>query len=90
MFCRCSVVILYIFHVLWYNRYNKNKKHLFAQHVQQGFAMNEKAKEARRAYRREWAKKNPDKVRAITERYWTKKAQAAEAAGKEKASTKGA
>lgn len=90
MFCRCSVVILYIFHVLWYNRYNKNKKHLFAQHVQKGFAMNEKAKEARRAYRREWAKKNPDKVRAITERYWTKKAQAAEAAGKEKASTKGA
>lgn len=48
--------------------------------------MDEKAKEARRAYRREWAKKNPDKIRAIEERYWTKKAQAAE---KAKASTKG-
>ena len=87
VFCRCSVVILYFFRILWYNIYNKSKKHILAQHVQKGFAMDEKAKEARRAYRREWAKKNPDKVRAIEERYWTKKAQAAE---KAKASTKGA
>ena len=32
------------------------------------------AAEARRAYRREWARKNPDKVRAAQERYWKKKA----------------
>ncbi len=37
--------------------------------------MNEQAKEARRAYKREWAKKNRDKVKAAEERYWTKKAQ---------------
>lgn len=36
--------------------------------------MTEAAKEARRAYRREWAKKNPDKVAAMQERYWTKRA----------------
>lgn len=36
--------------------------------------MNEAAKEARRAYRREWARKNPDKVKASTERYWERKA----------------
>ena len=36
--------------------------------------MNEKAIEARRAYQREWQRKNRDKVRAQQERYWTKKA----------------
>ena len=45
--------------------------------------MDEKALEARRAYyrnyQREWAKKNPDKIRASQERYWLKKAAATEA-----------
>lgn len=41
--------------------------------------MTEKAKEARRAYQREWARKNPDKVKAQQERYWTRKAEQAEA-----------
>lgn len=36
--------------------------------------MTEQAKAARRAYKRQWAKKNPDKVKAAQERYWTKKA----------------
>lgn len=36
--------------------------------------MNEKAKELRRAYKREWNRKNRDKVKAAQERYWTKKA----------------
>ena len=40
--------------------------------------MNEKAKEARRAYKREWARKNPDKVRAAQERFYNKKAAEAE------------
>lgn len=42
--------------------------------------MTDKAKEARRAYKRKWAKENPDKIRAQQERYWTKKAEQAEAA----------
>lgn len=33
------------------------------------------AKEARKAYRREWAKKNPDKVKEHQARYWNKKAK---------------
>lgn len=33
------------------------------------------AKEARKAYRREWAHKNPDKVKAHQATYWAKKAQ---------------
>lgn len=45
--------------------------------------MNEQAKAARRAYKRKWAKQNPDKVKAQQERYWTKKA--AEAAAQEPA-----
>lgn len=39
--------------------------------------MNEKAAAARRAYKRKWAKENPDKVKAQQERYWTKKAEEA-------------
>lgn len=42
--------------------------------------MNEAAAEARRAYRREWARKNPDKIRAQQERYWAKRAAKAEQA----------
>ena len=42
--------------------------------------MTDKAKEARRAYKRKWAKENPDKIRAQQERYWNKKAEQAEQA----------
>ena len=41
--------------------------------------MSEAAREARNAYKRRWAKENPDKVKAATRRYWEKKAQAATA-----------
>ncbi len=41
--------------------------------------MSEVAREARNAYKRKWAKENPDKVKAATRRYWEKKAQEAEA-----------
>lgn len=37
--------------------------------------MNAKAAAARRAYKRKWAKENPEKIRAQQERYWTKKAE---------------
>lgn len=36
--------------------------------------MTEEAKEQRRAYRREWRKKNKDKINAATERYWERRA----------------
>lgn len=39
--------------------------------------MTEAAKEARRQYRREWYRKNRDRVREHNERYWSKKAAAA-------------
>ena len=41
-------------------------------------AMTEQAKEVRRAYKREWNRRNPEKVKAAQERYWTRKAQAAQ------------
>ena len=40
------------------------------------------AKEARRKYHKEWAAKNPDKVKEANRRFWERKAQE-EAAGKE-------
>lgn len=41
--------------------------------------MTEQAKEARRAYKRKWAKDNPEKVRAYQERYWQRVAEQAKA-----------
>lgn len=38
--------------------------------------MTEQAKEARRAYKREWNRKNRDKVKAAQARYWDRKAAA--------------
>lgn len=40
--------------------------------------MTEAAKEARRIYKREWARRNRDKVREHQARYWERKAQAAQ------------
>ena len=40
--------------------------------------MTEQAKEARRAYKREWNRKNRDRVKAAQARYWERKAQAAQ------------
>lgn len=40
--------------------------------------MTEETRAARNAYRREWAKNNPDKVRAQQLRYWTNRAKRAE------------
>ena len=42
------------------------------------------AAEAKRAYMKEWRRRNPDKVRANSKRYWERKAQAADAAQKAK------
>lgn len=41
--------------------------------------MSEAAREARNAYKRKWAKDNPEKVKAYTRRYWEKKALEVEA-----------
>ena len=44
--------------------------------------MTEAAKEARRAYHREWVRNNPDKVRAAQERFYQRIADRKEAATK--------
>ena len=40
--------------------------------------MTEQAKAARRAYKKEWQRKHPEKVKEYAARYWEKKAAAAE------------
>ena len=40
--------------------------------------MTEQAKEARRAYKREWNRRNADKVKEAQARYWERKAQQAQ------------
>ncbi len=37
--------------------------------------MTEEAREAQRAYHREWRRKNPEKKKAQNERYWARKAE---------------
>ena len=39
------------------------------------FEIKEQIRERQRAYKREWRKKNPDKIKAANERYWLKKAE---------------
>ena len=51
--------------------------------------MTEAAKEARRAYKRAWNKKNKDKVKAAQARYWERKAQQVEQAEKEAGANNG-
>lgn len=50
--------------------------------------MDELAKEERRAYQREWRRRNKDKVQAINQRYWANRVKKrmeaqAEAGGRE-------
>jgi len=47
----------------------KSKRELNAQEI------DALVKEAQRAYFKEWRAKNPDKVKAIRERFWKKKAE---------------
>jgi len=46
-------------------------------------SMTEQAKQARRAYKKEWARNHRDQVRATQARYWERKAAQAEKAQQE-------
>lgn len=52
--------------------------------------MTDKAKEARRAYKRSWAKANPDKVKAQQRRYWERVAEREAARSTQEAPTQSA
>lgn len=43
--------------------------------------MDEKAREAQRAYMREWRRRNKDKVRESNRKYWVRRAQRMEEKG---------
>ena len=45
--------------------------------IEEGQRMTDQAREARRQYKREWNRKNKDKVKASQARYWEKRAAAA-------------
>lgn len=45
--------------------------------------MDERARQARKEYYRQYRKNHPDKVKAAQERYWLRKAMAAEAAAED-------
>lgn len=51
---------------MWYNRKRKRKEITSVK--------SEAAKAARRAYMKEWRARNKDKVRAMNERYWQRRA----------------
>lgn len=56
-------------------KYNPKKE---GQNMEQR-ALTPAAREARNAYRRKWARENPDRIREQQRRYWEKKAAAAAA-----------
>lgn len=43
--------------------------------IKEKFIMTEEAKNARRAYMRNWKRANKDKLKAYEEKYWSKKAE---------------
>ena len=53
-------------------------------------AWSEEAREAQREYNREWARKNPDKVKEKNRKYWERRAakEAEEKGGGENGATK--
>ena len=59
---------------------NKNESTMTAAPID----MEAAKREARRAYQKEWRRKNPDKVRANHDRFWAKKAAEMMAAAAEK------
>lgn len=66
--------------------YRKARKSARANKKRKGDFMTElsnQAKEAQRAYLREWRRKNPEKVRESNRRYWERKAQQMAALEKE-------
>ena len=52
--------------------------------------MNEAALEARRAYKRKWAKEHPESVKKSQEKYWTRKAAETAAAADDEAAPEAA
>lgn len=51
--------------------------------------LTEQALQARRAYKREWARRNRDKIREAENRYWERKAEEAAAAAAEQTAQRG-
>lgn len=64
--------------LLWYNKCKRHIGTVDAQEVQEECSMTEQAMEARRAYKRKWARENRDKIREQQARYWQRKAEAQE------------
>lgn len=56
-----------------------------ATRLENDMAMTPEARAARAAYKREWRRRNPDKVRAQAERYWQRRAERQRAEGEVKA-----
>ena len=59
-----------------HTRKQRKGRYTMAEEKKNKKEMSEAAKAARNAYKRRWAKENPDKVKAANRRYWERKAQA--------------
>ena len=54
--------------------FNKKSKFIYFN-IERSISVDEKAKEARRAYSNAWRAANKDKVREYNQRYWKRKAE---------------
>ena len=63
--------------IYWGTSPRANAEEKTMESVEKAALKRRKADELRRAYKREWAKQHPDRVKAYQERYWNKRAAAA-------------
>ena len=62
--------------ILRYHNYSKQNLPMSMERIRERCViMDEKAKEARRTYMREWRSRNKDKVREANRRYWERRAE---------------
>lgn len=75
------ILILYQSIISWHKRQDKNRY----GGVVLDRETRSKIRAARNAYAREWRKKNPERAKAINERYWARRAERLAAAEREEA-----
>lgn len=74
-------MLILLSHCLILIRYHKQTKHSIRKSkfiyfdIERSISVDEKAKEARRAYSNAWRAANKDRVREYNQRYWKRKAE---------------
>lgn len=72
--CLFSAIVLYAHGTINEQKLQDKNKTFFLRMEAEVLEMSEQAREAQREYNREWARKNPEKVKAKNQKYWERRA----------------